>query len=609
MQSTRSYFNPTLFCKTMRRYWPMWASYLAIWLLILATYTSSIAQNSWQYAVNILELTVTGGAIISLVACCLAAMFVYSWMYNSRSAGAYSALPLKREGLFLSTGLAGIAPLIASNLLASLAAWGVGLAYGQNYISILMQSFAMISLFCLLFYGLATFCAVLTGHVFVLPAIYVIFNFLVYVVESLTYTLMELFVFGAETGATQLNVLSPPVQILSRVGFAINYGNGAFLSWKMAIIYAVVGILLSVAALFIFRRRKMETASDVVAVRVLRPVFKYCLCFGCALVLGIGIYILVFTNFSFVTPGSAPLYVCISMLIGGLIGLVAAEMLLKKSFRVFKTVWKGALVSSAVIILFVVSINCDLFGYETRVPDAESVSSVYYDVYGTGITFEDADGISAVTDIHRQIVENRSELQARLEDFERPMTIDASAHVPDERYRFTLRINYLLKNGKSLVRSYELVYDPADELTTSIFALANSPSAILSQINRLDFDNIDGAYVYGWYPSEDDNGDIISNNINRDFSGSEALELLQDAIIPDAADGSLLSVGVSGNSSDKVYCFIEIRSHTPVLRGEEIVDYNFNYVDLYLYDTSSDTFAALCEYFPELINIAQSADK
>ena len=227
MQSTRSYFNTTLFCKTMRRYWPMWTIYLAVWLLMLTTSASGIAQNSWQDAADILDLTISGGTIISLAACCLAAMFVYSWMYNSRSAGAYSALPLRREGLFLSTGLAGIAPLIASNLLASLAAWLVGLAYGENYISVLMQSFAMMSLFCLLFYGLATFCAVLTGHVFVLPAIYVIFNFLVYVVESLTYTLMELFVFGAETGATQLNVLSPPVQILSRVGFAISYGDGA----------------------------------------------------------------------------------------------------------------------------------------------------------------------------------------------------------------------------------------------------------------------------------------------------------------------------------------------------------------------------------------------
>ena len=35
MRSVTSYFNPTLYKKNLARFWPMWVSWLVLWLFML----------------------------------------------------------------------------------------------------------------------------------------------------------------------------------------------------------------------------------------------------------------------------------------------------------------------------------------------------------------------------------------------------------------------------------------------------------------------------------------------------------------------------------------------------------------------------------------------
>ena len=54
------------------------------------------------------------------------------------------------------------------------------------------------------------------------------------------------------------------------------------------------------------------------------------------------------------------------------VGYFVAEMLLKKSFRVFKA-WKGAAAMTAVLLVLCLACLLDLFGVEGRVPDPSRV--------------------------------------------------------------------------------------------------------------------------------------------------------------------------------------------------------------------------------------------
>ena len=50
-------------------------------------------------------------------------------------------------------------------------------------------------------------------------------------------------------------------------------------------VYAAFGLVLAALALLLFRRRAMERAGDAVAFDVLKPLFRFCMALGCAIVL------------------------------------------------------------------------------------------------------------------------------------------------------------------------------------------------------------------------------------------------------------------------------------------------------------------------------------
>ena len=86
--------------------------------------------------------------------------------------------------------------------------------------------------------------------------------------------------------------------------------------WTLLAAVVVLAVLLFFA-LLLFRRRRMETAGDVVAVNVLKPVFKYCFAFGGALVLGSALYFFIRsqTGYSFITDGRLAVLLALMLLL------------------------------------------------------------------------------------------------------------------------------------------------------------------------------------------------------------------------------------------------------------------------------------------------------
>ncbi|MDD6189138.1 MAG: hypothetical protein PUB32_06120 [Clostridiales bacterium] len=643
MQSTRSFFNGAIFRKTVRRYWPMWAMYLLVWTLALCVCAkSSIRLFSNEFwSDDILEFTWMFGLFASLAASCLSAMLVHSWMYNARSASAYSALPVSRASMFCSITLAGIVPMIACNLIAAIAAWLVGLFNGFNIFLTVLQCFLVVSLECIFFFGLATFCATLTGHVFVLPVVYTILNFVVVVVEWLVKYLMSEFTFGAIVGGIQLDEFSPVVYLIEHVNVnssPVPNGTAHFDSWAPFIIYALIGIVLAFIGLLIFRRRKMESASDVVAVKLLKPVFKYCFCFGCSLVIGIGLFELIFNAFFTTGNPIASVVICLCMLIGGFIGYFAAEMLMKKSFKVFRKSWKGYLISGAVIILFITVMETDVFGYERRIPAIENVRSAQVELWGEPTSFTDVGDIADVMLLHERIINNKAQTEKSI-----------YCYYSDSRYRaydssspYTLYISYQLDNGRTLDRRYTLLYNESDKFCADLLNMLNQPDAILSRINStITPEYIENAYIYFHYNVPKEQGKVenvdenatyavnvsehdltLPNGVNINISeyddytyiygdlqltARQARALFENAIMKDARNGDAARILIHNNGyKNKISVNIEFSARIPEYDYDD--DYYYEYI--YFDDITEDakyTVAALKELGIDLEALASSA--
>ena len=471
MASGTSCFNSALYRKTLGRFWPLWTLWGVLWLLLLplsqlSRYFDWVREGRSDSALvenfqEILSLQEVGVWLAALVGV-LAAMAVFSYLYSARSACMMHALPLRREGLFLSQYLAGLTMLVLPLAAVALVTLAVGMAvvpswgWGQALPPVGIW-LACMSGVCLFFYSFACFCAMFTGQLLALPVFYAILNWLAMVVNFLVTALMEQFFYGY-----QANYLPAWVEFLTPVGLLRQacywgvrdvYDDGALVRGLAApqfvALYAGIGVVFALLALWVYRGRQVESAGDVVSVPLVRPVFKYgvALCSGLCL----GVFTTQILGWHS-TDSTAVLVACV--LLWTAAGYFAAEMLLKKSFRVLKA-WKGCAAAMAVMAFLCAVCVFDLFGVVTRVPEPDRVASMAVD---TSLGYPGSDSQLNIVTSDREIIQQVTQLHQAIVD-ER----DRRGREAGDDY-IALSVTYTLDNGSTLQRRYFSVPVFRDEI-------------------------------------------------------------------------------------------------------------------------------------------------
>ncbi len=360
MKSKISFFNHGLFKSTLRRFWPLWVLHFVGWFLFMPMMTlmNGIGVNkSENYIFGIAQSAVLASPVIAFIMAILTAMAVFSFMYSARSTGLVTSLPVRREAIFGSAWISGVSAVMGSNLLIALLTFLFSLGATESTALALEAVciwLCVYSMQFLLFFGIASIIAVMTGSIVVLPILYIIFNFLAVGMEAVVRAHFSALIWGMSgyTFDSVLDFLSPLVYMAGEFVLNVNgstthavdsfgslireraYTSVSFGHWLPMIIYCAVGLILSVSALLIFRKRRMEAAGDVIAVRCLRPVFKYGVAICSALCGGLLLYIMLYSLFE---SRSAAVFIMIpSMIIFAFVGYFGARMLLEKSFHVFR---------------------------------------------------------------------------------------------------------------------------------------------------------------------------------------------------------------------------------------------------------------------------------
>lgn len=543
MRSATSYFNGTLYRKTLARFWPLWGLWGVGWLFLcplrlLNSYLSDYHfraysdKQSLLWDARDLPDLLTSGVFLALFFAILCAMAVYGYLYNSRSACWTHALPMRREALFTTQYLAGLSmmllPLLATAVLTAVVEVSfLPMEYWGEVLSALLTWLLAQCGVCLFFFSFAAFCAMFTGHILALPAFYGILNMLAAGLWFLVDALMNEFYYGyaGVPGALTVVEYLTPADILTQ---AVRWWPEDGLNYPGTVAaYAAVGVALALFSLYVYRRRHVETAGDVVAVAVVRPLFKYGVSFCAGLAFGM------FTAAFFGWSDLPILIPCI--LVWTVVGYFAAEMLLKKSFRVFKA-WKGGAVMTAVMLLLCLACLMDVFGVVNRVPDAGRMESIHV-VINMGYPYDDGQFLDAtITDpaqieeilaLHQAIVDNRED--------------DRRNRVHDGTNDYTnVRLTYTLSGGGTLDRNYRSVSLYADELDT--------PGTVAYAMKQIVEDRELAAMAYDFDGFLKD-GRLTSAYLNRVYldgkSYDENLYLddcrqeLWDAVQRDFAEGNI----------------------------------------------------------------------
>ncbi|MBE6969170.1 MAG: ABC transporter permease [Ruminococcaceae bacterium] len=579
MRSRTSFFNKTVFCKTIQRFWPLWLGHAALWFLLLPMELINRFGRS-----NVVELRVKADVLsaatdysgaVAFIFAILAAMAVFGWLYNTRSVSFMAALPVRRETMFLSSYAAGFVMLLLSSVLNFFISWLIlainGMGGGVVWLT---QWLAVAALDTLSFYGFSSLCAMLTGSLVILPLVYVVLQLTATVVEALVGYLLTCLLYGFphySNGA--FSYLSPLFARMRHCHLGTDAYQDEVLGWnirdyyiegwEVILIYAAVGLLLSLLALWLYKRRRMETASDAVAIEILKPTFRVCMAVGCALCAAAGGYYLIYTG-SYV-PGNAPRAALVAalLLLGCSIGWFAAEMLIYKSFAVFRRHRRGWLILSALLLALTVVVETDILGIEDKTLAPEDYDTVWVTSMGEAISLDGEEARAMLSELHQSIIDNKA-----LHEGGAPI-----------RSR-TLMLAFQKKEGDILktvfTRNYYLAATPdqAEDYGSDMRTLEklfNLPECILDR-KEVPFpvtrQGITYANVVETFMSESDHEAASytreAPNLLLALSDAEAYELYTECILPDIADGTLGRIWLF---TDEAYarsiynCQIEMEFH------------------------------------------------
>ncbi len=452
MSLKTSFFNKTLVKSDFKRLWWIPAVHtLSLFLMCVFTFMERYFNSPNPGAVamrfnldgpflrSTLYSHMIPAFVLALMVPVALAVFLFSYLQSGKSSTFAHSVPVSRGATFVSHAVSGILmfliPLVVNG--AILLVMRLDSGFAQTFlVSHLMMCLSAAALYSFVAFALSTAVAMICGNVVANLVFTYIFGLLPLAAEAFckffAYTQLYGYVMDSDFWCGKHLYLS--------IDKTLTFGGVA--------LYLLLPAVLLAVAFFLYRARNMENHSEVVAFPVLRPVFV----FGVAICSGAVGFAYVNALWSVENP--------LTMLPFGLIGLIIATMLVKKSFRGLKLLKPVIVYSLAVVCVFTI-FHYDLTGYERRVPAAESVEYVtfeqnginstdsgwYYDEYGNKYKLNesfspdltDVEDIKNVCTLHTYLIDEEFVSETLLEP-----------------WRITL--TYKLKNGSTIMRQYMVDY-------------------------------------------------------------------------------------------------------------------------------------------------------
>ena len=528
--SKTSYFNVAVFKRNLTGFWPLWAVYMIILLLVvpMTLFSRLSIDPRFLTGEDVLSLGASASLFTIFIFSIVSAMAFFSYLYSARSAVMTASLPISRSCMFITNFISGLVWLISAQVIAALVTIIIELSFGISCLTLsaIGQWLLMSVMQSIFFFGFASFCAMLTGNLVVLPILYFIFNFLFIALYYVLSSIFELFLLGYAANVPGIIHWLTPVTKLFQ---SLQGGHISASGWIATGVYTLAGLIFAVLSLVIYRRHRMESASDVVAVRPLRPVAKVCTAIGLSFTLGLVIYLLIFS-----TTAVKPVGLAICFIIGGFVGYFAADMLISKSFKVFHR-YKGFLVYAVVVAAFVACLEYDVMGYEDHIPPADKVKEAVISLNGEKAKFTSNLSIEQVAEVHEDIINSM-----------RAANTDPYAGFN------SVTITYKFSNGSTLNRRY---YCTDETIPSELTDMFNSYESRYDRI-ALDYPPNPQQVVYATVDVYADN-----NYASLELTGQQFCTLY-DYLIQDLYDSSLGSINSfsSDTSEPEIYLFAELES-------------------------------------------------
>jgi len=386
-----AYFSKTLYLRNLKRFWLI---SVAVFIVAFFAFVAAELGARGYRALFLSELDVEFDIMYVLqplatyctvyipIFSIITAIAMFGYLHKPRAAGFVSSLPISRLGLYITNWLSGLTVMLAPVLL-------VGIMYGALMIRqpippvfILIWPGIIIASH-LFFLSFAVFTTFLTGKPVMQVFLFGLINAIAPIIGGIVQFIADTLIFGYMEGLYTTILL--PVLILTPIAFMHVVITGfsspewvTSLSFLFTLsIYPILTALLMFFGYRLYRRRKIESAGDIIIHKPIRSVLKYFIGLLMGALLGSALASIVSSANNFSVSGYT---ICLaaSVIVFGALGCLFAEMLIRKRLKVWKTAYKSMLFFAAGIVVIALFIRLDGTGYERRVPNPDNVAAVSF---------------------------------------------------------------------------------------------------------------------------------------------------------------------------------------------------------------------------------------
>ena len=628
MRCKKSCFNPTLAKHDLKRFWPLPVAIFLFLLVFMVSnyYTSMISggyiteaaavvTSPWtpqageimadetEYAVrsarNAIYTFGTFVMILQVFTAISSALLVMQHIHSRKQIQFYHGLPLPRRCCYITHGvmgyLMGLVPLLLVELIVLLIALGMG---AEAFPALQLMGIS-VSAFTVL-YGIAIIACVLAGQSFGAVLLYAGMNCFVVAISSGGAGIARYILPGfnqymllpelTDWLTPVMHLVQKSSPLYTEVGLGMPYGYEVL----PFVVYFVAGLLLLVLGGFLYQIRRGETAGEMISFPFIRGLCKVLV----ALMAGLGgtvIVVLTLNPYEDV-PVSVIMLLVLVLLV---IGWIAADMVIRKTFRVFgKQYVAQCLTLAAAMLLVLVGARLDVTGYVSRTPDLSKVTGAYVQMMGIPVEVEPTDALA----FHKLILDNQDELSNNT-TYRNVDSITICYH--DEDYDYALYRDYYILGGleSDIMQEFMALMSVPEYNYRSWFSWQDS-EITLDMVKHTELNiacrYLDDGETATPYLLKD--GEALVNNYLAIRSPEEGLALYE-AICQDIQEGNMRNsfwqyftsgdTAEYGNIQFYVYREPYDESYGTYEIYRQRVSENYHFIDLY--DTMAHTLDALEE--------------
>ena len=358
----------------------------------------------------------------------LVSILLFKYTNEEKSSSFIHGLPISKRKLYITNILTGIVMYVIPFLVNLIIILLLNLGEMGKYLQFadIMKWFGVCMLYNTIFFAFATFigtfCASKISHgILTYILMYAPVGVLV-----LTSAITENILYGFKGLSSNFEEFTklPFIKIIEDFREMSSYYLSQTIEFETStiIIYITSIIVMLVLGYFIYKKRKLEITKEFIAFKGIRSFVKYAATFLVNLLSYMYFYDVI---------GKHNIRTLLASFIITLIAYLIIEMILKKTYKVFKSII-GFIVYAVIITITFVILSTGAFGYETRIPKAENVEEVSFKVRNETINFKE-----------KQNIENIINFQQKLVD--------------EKKKGYTeYTIEYKLKGGRKITRKYDI---------------------------------------------------------------------------------------------------------------------------------------------------------